>query len=256
MSDQSSFVVVIPARYGSSRLPGKPLIGLYGKPMIQRVAEQALKSDAKQVLVATDDERVAEAIVSMDVQVVMTKQEHTSGTDRVWEAIEKAALGDGEVVVNVQGDEPLIPPEVINQVAELIADDQIFEVGTLCERISERSDIFNPNVVKVVFDEDGRALYFSRAPIPWERDRFNKTETEVKLGPWFRHVGIYAYTRRVLERFVSWKPSRLELLESLEQLRLMENRVAIKVALARTEMPSGVDTAEDADRVRRYLSHE
>lgn len=253
MNESTSFTVVIPARYGSTRLPGKPLIDLCGKPMIQRVAEQALKSDAKRVVIATDDQRIADALEIADVEVVMTHREHVSGTDRIWEVVENSDLASDDTIVNVQGDEPLIPPAVINQVAELVIRDTIRDVGTLCERIRDTTVAFNPNAVKVVFDTLGRALYFSRAPIPWERDRFGESKPEGLVHSCFRHIGIYAYRKQALKQFVNWEVGELEKLESLEQLRFLENGVAIHIEEVQATVPAGVDTVADAEAVREFL---
>ena len=255
MGDKS-FTVVIPARYASTRLPAKPLIDLHGKTMIQRVAERALESDAKMVIVATDDVRVANAVQSNRVRVVMTGEDHQSGTDRIWEAVADLALGPDEVIVNVQGDEPLIPPDVINQAAGLLTGNSEIGVGTLCEPIHDIQDVLNPNIVKVVKSGTGQALYFSRAPIPWERGRFGTNdESSGEVGDWYRHLGIYSYRRSVLARFVNLPVSRLEKLESLEQLRLLENDIPIQIAESLVAMPGGVDTPEDVKRVRRHLEN-
>ena len=243
--------VVVPARYGSTRLPGKPLIDIVGKPMIVRVAEQALGSGAAGVVVATDDPRVVAAVGGSGAEAVLTRRDHRSGSDRVMEVVEAAGWPDDEVVVNVQGDEPLIPPVVIDQVAALIDDE--CGVATLSEPIIEPGDVFDPNIVKVVADRFGRALYFSRAPVPWHRDAFGDGAPPA-LGPeWRRHIGIYAYRVKVLRAFVSYPPSRLEEIEVLEQLRLLEHGHAIAVADAAAPVPGGVDTPSDADRVRELL---
>ena len=241
--------VVIPARYGSTRLPGKPLIDIGGKPMIVRVAEQALRSKATGVVVATDDGRVVDAIRGSGAEAVLTRSDHRSGSDRVMEVAE--AWPDEEVVVNVQGDEPLIPPVVIDQVAALIDDE--CEVATLSEPIAEPAHVFDPNIVKVVVDRRGRALYFSRAPIPWQRDAFGHGPPPRVGTEWRRHVGIYAYRVGALRAFVSYPPSPLEEIEALEQLRLLDHGHPIAVGAAKAPVPGGVDTPADADRVRDAL---
>lgn len=256
MIDPAGFIVVIPSRFGSTRLPGKPLIDLHGKPMIEHVVERALASEASEVIVATDDQRIVEAIKIDGARVVLTSAAHQSGTDRIWEAIADADLADEAVIVNVQGDEPLIPPSVINQAANLVSQVPDCGVATLCEVMHDMRDIFNPNAVKVVADTQGRALYFSRAPIPWERGRFDTNELPPDGKGWFRHLGIYAFKRWALKRFVSLPRSRLEDLESLEQLRLLENGVSIAIAESVVAIPAGVDTQEDVDRVREYLKSE
>ncbi|MCY4128569.1 MAG: 3-deoxy-manno-octulosonate cytidylyltransferase [Gammaproteobacteria bacterium] len=254
MSFSSGFSVVIPARYGSTRLPGKPLIDLNGKPMIQHVVERALASRASNVIVATDDPRIVDAVRTEDATVVLTSKEHQSGTDRVWEAISDADLADEAVVVNVQGDEPLIPSVVIDQAADLVNQADDCGVATLCEVMRDGRDIFNPNVVKVVVDRYGRALYFSRAPIPWERGKFESNEVPESEQAWYRHLGIYAFKHWALRRFVSLPKSRLESLESLEQLRLLENGISIAIAESESDIPAGVDTQADVDRVREVLA--
>ncbi|MCY3839949.1 MAG: 3-deoxy-manno-octulosonate cytidylyltransferase [Gammaproteobacteria bacterium] len=242
--------VVIPARYGSTRLPGKPLIDIAGKPMIVRVAEQALRSRATGVVVATDDGRVVEALRGSGAEATLTRDDHRSGSDRVMEVVDAKGWPDDEVVVNVQGDEPLIPPVVIDHVAGLIDDE--CEVATLGEPITAPGDVFDPNIVKVVADRRGRALYFSRAPIPWHRDTFGRTPPQIGTA-WRRHIGIYAYRAGALRAFVSYPPSRLEEIEALEQLRLMDHGHAIAVAEAAAPVPGGVDTPADVDRVLDVL---
>ncbi len=241
--------VVIPARYGSTRLPGKPLIDIAGKPMVVRVAEQALRSKATEVVVATDDARVVDALRESDADAVLTRADHRSGSDRVMEVA--AAWPDDAIVVNVQGDEPLIPPPVIDQVAGLI--DERCEVATLSEPITEPAAVFDPNVVKVVADRCGRALYFSRAPIPWHRDGFADGPPPQIGTQWGRHIGIYAYRVGALRAFVSYPPSPIEEIEALEQLRLLDHGHAIAVAAAEAPVPGGVDTPADVDRVRDVL---
>ena len=252
-----SFRVVIPARYASSRLPGKPLIDLGGKPMVLRVVEQALRSAAETVVVATDDERVAGAVEGSGAVPVMTRADHATGSDRVMEAVRTCGWGADEVVVNVQGDEPLIPPAVIDQVAGLLQTPtgaNARPVATLCEPISDPAHVFDPNVVKVVANHAGRALYFSRGPIPWARQAFADGQPQ-RLGPhWHRHIGIYAYRVSALESFVSWPPSALEKVEVLEQLRLLEHGVDIAVAEAVAPVPGGVDTPADVERVLAALA--
>lgn len=254
-----SFYVVVPARYASSRLPGKPLADLGGQPMVVRVAQRCARSGATRVLVATDDERVRDA-VGDQCEVVMTRDDHPSGTDRLQEVAQRLGLADDDIVVNVQGDEPLIPPTVIDQVAENLAAHPECRMATLCEPIERGIDLFNPNVCKVVFDTDGRALYFSRAPIPWDREAFSKQPDPLSVvmepGYWWRHIGIYAYRVGFLHQFVSWAPAAMEELESLEQLRALANGVPIHVAPARETVPGGVDTEMDLQRMRRHLQAE
>lgn len=250
-----SFSVIIPARYGSTRLPGKPLLDIAGKPMIQRVYEQAVKSDARRVIIATDDERILEVAQSFGAEALMTSAEHESGTDRLQEVAASLQLEDGHIVVNVQGDEPLIPPAVINQVANHLAMSRDASVATLVEQITDVGAVFNPNVVKVVVDKRGHALYFSRAPIPWNRDCFGGDAPALAADvDYLRHIGIYAYRVSLLHQFVRWPMAKLESLERLEQLRVMENGVTIAVQKAVTAIPAGVDTEEDLLAVRAHFA--
>ncbi len=248
-----SFSVVIPARYGSTRLPGKPLLDIAGKPMVQRVWEQARASDADEVVIATDDERIQSAAEAFGADVCMTSSEHPSGTDRLQEVAAARGWADEHIVVNVQGDEPLIPPVVINQVATNLANHTAAGIATLCERMGECSDLLNPNAVKVVMDARGMALYFSRATIPWPRDAFNDDRETMPAGDWYRHIGIYAYRTGFLHQYVTWPPAPIEQLEQLEQLRALYQGVGIHVARALEEVPAGVDTQEDLDAVRERL---
>ncbi|WP_101674988.1 3-deoxy-manno-octulosonate cytidylyltransferase [Alloalcanivorax mobilis] len=248
-----SYYVVVPARFASSRLPGKPLADIAGQPMVARVARRCQQSRALKVLVATDDTRVRDALDGV-VPVVMTRGDHPSGTDRLQEVAATLKLNDDDIIVNVQGDEPLIPPAVIDQVAENLAANPRCRMATLCEPIEQAEDLFNPNICKVVFDASGRALYFSRAPIPWHRDGFARDRDDLAGGRWWRHIGIYAYRVGFLHDFVAWAPAELERLESLEQLRALANGVAIHVAEAREPVPGGVDTEDDLRRMRDWLA--
>lgn len=256
MSAQSNpFIVVIPARYASSRLPGKPLLDIAGKTMIQRVYEQACLSDAEEVVVATDDARIEANCQSYGAKVCMTKEDHPSGTDRIQEVAEQLGLSDDAIIVNVQGDEPLIPPAIINQVADNLAGNNKALMSTLCEKIEDTETIFNPNAVKVVFDDSGLALYFSRAPIPWFRDGFNQEPVQLPASiDYYRHIGIYAYRVAFLHQYVGWSPSALEQTESLEQLRAMSNGVSIHVEKACEKPLAGVDTQADLDLVRELIA--
>lgn len=249
-----SFIVVIPARLASTRLPNKPLLDIGGQPMIQRVWERACQSQATRVIVATDDARVAAAVDTFGGEVCMTRATHESGTDRLQEVASILGFDDRQIIVNVQGDEPLIPPAVINQVAHNLARSERAGIATLAKRIRDREDVFNPNVVKVVVDQTSHALYFSRAPIPWDREGWSsETDDEPIDGEWARHIGIYAYRAEFLHNFVRWPLGRLERLEKLEQLRALEHGVAIHVDESLEEIPAGVDTADDLERVRRLL---
>ncbi len=250
-----SFSVVIPARYASTRLPGKPLLDIAGKPMIQHVYEQAVQSDAERVIIATDDSRIAEVAEGFNASVCMTDVDHESGTDRLQQVVSQLTFDDQQIVVNVQGDEPLIPPAVINQVAANLAGNQQAGIATLVERINTVDEVFNPNAVKAVMDTKGRALYFSRAPLPWCRDLFTDDEKTLPAGiNYYRHIGIYAYRVNFLHQFVQWPPGLLEQTEKLEQLRAMENGVEIHIAEAIEKIPAGIDTQQDLDYVRGLFS--
>ena len=250
----NAFTLVIPARYASTRLPGKPLQDIAGKPMIQHVWEQACKSSAARVVVATDDERIAAACTSFAAEVLLTRADHASGTDRLAEVASRLGLPSDAIVVNVQGDEPLVPPVIIDQVAANLAANPQAGMATLAEPIEQASALFNPNVVKVVSDASGLALTFTRAPLPWARDAFaSAPECLPAAVPYRRHIGIYAYRAGFLQDFVAWGPCWLESCESLEQLRALWHGVRIHVADALQAPPAGVDTQEDLERVRRLL---
>jgi len=248
------FNVVIPARIASTRLPNKPLADIHGIPMVVRVAQQAARSDAHEVVVATDDERIVKVVEAAGMTAVLTREDHPSGSDRVKEVADLRGWVADDIVINVQGDEPLVPPEVIVQVAESLQADGSLAAATLCEPITDYQTVFDPNAVKVVFANDGRALYFSRAPIPYARDHFAGQNTLPDGSDWWRHIGVYAYRVWALEKFVSLSPGRLEQLESLEQLRLLENGLDIRVEEACAPVPGGVDTPEDLERVRAQLA--
>ena len=249
----ASFTVIIPARYSSTRLPGKPLLDLAGKTMIQRVYEQATQSDAGRIVVATDDERIKACVLAFGGEVCMTSPNHESGTDRLAEVVQQLALSEGECVVNVQGDEPLIPPSVINQVARNLVESGA-SMSTLSEVIISEDVAFDPNVVKVVSDKSGIALYFSRAPIPWNRDTFSAEGGELpKQQSLQRHIGIYGYRVDFLHQFVQWGPCALEQTESLEQLRAMWHGAKIHVEQAVEPPAPGIDTEADLVAVRKLL---
>ena len=252
-----SFIVVIPARYASTRLPGKPLLDIAGKSMLQHVYDQARKSRAQRVVIATDDQRIFEVAEGFGAEVVMTSSDHPSGTDRLEEVVSKLALNDDAHIVNVQGDEPLIPPELIDQVAHNLALNDSAGISTLCERIENIDLVFNPNVVKVVFDDQGFANYFSRAPIPWARESFGGEAATLPIeAQYFRHIGIYAYKVSFLKSYVTWLPSMTEKIECLEQLRALSNGVNIHVEIAKVSPQAGVDTPADLDRLRAIMSKE
>ncbi len=242
------FKVVIPARYASSRLPGKPLLDIAGKPMIIRVGEQAQKSGASEIVVATDFEKILKTCEAHNFKAVMTRIDHASGTDRIAEVAEKLGWNDDEIVVNVQGDEPLIEPQLIREVAEHLANSQDAVIATACHPIHDEASLLNPNVVKVVMDVNGNALYFSRAPIPYPRDEAHKQNIKA-----YRHIGIYAYRVGFLKKYASLSPAPLEKIESLEQLRVLHHGFKIGVAITQNAPASGVDTQEDLDAVRKIF---
>lgn len=243
-----SFTVVIPARYASTRLPGKPLAMIHGKPMIQYVYEQALASDAERVIVATDDERIVEALKQFNAEYCLTKVNHVSGTDRIQEVACQYELDEDSIVVNVQGDEPLIPPAVINQVATNLEKNTLASAATLYDVVEVSAHTNNPNAVKLVHDIDGYALYFSRSPIPHLRDSKEIESLFIK-----KHIGIYAYRTSLLNDFVTWPVAELESTESLEQLRILANGHKIHVEEAIEAVPGGVDTEDDLNAVREVI---
>lgn len=246
-----SFTVVIPSRYQSTRLPGKPLADIGGKPMVQWVYEQAMQAGAERVIVATDDERVKSAVEAFGGTVCMTSADHQSGTERLAEVVQLMGIEDDHIIVNVQGDEPLIPPSIVRQVADNLAASSA-PMATLAVEISDAEEVFNPNAVKVVTDKDGYALYFSRATIPWDRDNFAQDKNIVQ--PLMRHIGIYAYRAGFINTYVNWQPSQLEKIESLEQLRVLWYGEKIHVAVALEAPPAGVDTPEDLAAVRKIVA--
>ncbi len=252
-----SFRVVIPARFGSSRLPGKPLLMIQDKPMVLHVVDRARASQASEVIVATDDVRIEAVLQAHDVPVVLTRSDHPSGTDRLQEVAEILGWADDDIIVNVQGDEPLIPPSVIDLVAENLRAAPQAGIATLAEPISDAAQLFNPNIVKLVRDQHDHALYFSRAPMPWARDAFAQTHEQLPadaLSLYLRHLGIYAYRVGFLHDYVSWPPALIEQVEALEQLRALYHGVRIHVGIAPVNLPPGVDTAEDLERVRQILA--
>ncbi|WP_018991186.1 3-deoxy-manno-octulosonate cytidylyltransferase [Aromatoleum toluclasticum] len=247
----AGFHVVIPARYASTRLPGKPLADIGGKPMVVRVLEQARKAAPLSAWVATDDARVVDAVKAAGGDVLMTRADHPSGTDRLAEVVAALGWGDDEIVVNVQGDEPLIDPALIADVARALADAPDAAIATAAHPLRDAAELFNPNVVKVVCDARDQALYFSRAPIPWARDDFAKSRDAIPSGlPVQRHVGIYAYRVDFLRRYAGLAPSPLENWEALEQLRALWHGYRIRVLSVERAPAAGVDTAEDLERVR------
>lgn len=246
-----SFIAIIPARFASTRLPGKPLVDIHGKPMVVHVMERALQSGADRVIVATDHPDVAAAVTAAGGEVCLTRPDHQSGTERLAEVIERYQFADDAIIVNVQGDEPLIPPGIIRQVAHNLAGSEA-GMATLAVPITDAEEAFNPNAVKVVRDAQGYALYFSRATIPWDRERFAQSRDSIG-GSLLRHIGIYAYRAGFIRRYVSWEPSELEQIELLEQLRVLWYGEKIHVDVAETTPAAGVDTVEDLARVREAL---
>ena len=247
------FYVVIPARYASTRLPGKPLLDIAGKPMVAWVVEQAKKSGAKQVIVATDDARILNALAQFDCQVVMTSVSHRSGTDRIAEVALKHGWSDDSIIVNVQGDEPLIEPSLILEVANTLSHHRDAVMATACHAIRTKEEFINPNVVKVVLDANSNALYFSRAPIPYPRDTF-ADDALAKDVSIYRHIGIYAYRTKFLKQYASIEPCSLEQAESLEQLRVLHHGYKIAVTITESAPAAGVDTQADLDYVRKVMS--
>jgi 3-deoxy-manno-octulosonate cytidylyltransferase (CMP-KDO synthetase) len=248
------FKVVIPARYASTRLPGKPLVDIEGKPLLRHVYERACDSAAAEVVIATDDDRVAGAAEGFGARVCMTGGHHQSGSDRIAEVLERLAWPEESIVVNLQGDEPCMPAALINQVAEDLEEHPSAVMTTLAAPITDRRTLFDPHVVKVVTDAEGYALYFSRAPIPWHRDEFLKSEAPLPEHTDFRrHIGLYAYRAGFLRRYVNWTPSPIENAESLEQLRVLWNGERIHVSRAVREPGPGVDTRDDLAKVRRLI---
>ena len=247
--NSSGFIAVIPARMNSTRLPGKPLLAIAGKAMILRVAERALASEAKAVYVATDDDGIRIVCESAGIKVCMTDSAHPSGTDRIAEVARQLELPADAIIVNVQGDEPLIPPAVINQVAANLAARPEVGICTLYSPIQDEAEFANPNMVKLVTDNKGSVLYFSRAMIPFPRDGISS----VVLHEAKRHVGLYAYRVSVLQQFGQWPPAVLEHTEKLEQLRAMANGIKIHAELCCQRIPPGVDTPEDLEHVRKLI---
>jgi 3-deoxy-manno-octulosonate cytidylyltransferase (CMP-KDO synthetase) len=245
------FIVLIPARYASTRFPGKPLSDIVGKPMVVRVAERARMSGAARVAVATDDERIRHAVAAHGIDVLMTRGDHPTGTDRLAEAAAQLELDDSSIVVNVQGDEPLLEPSLMRDVADKLAAHGDASIATACHPIEDPAEAFNPNVVKVVLDRNGYALYFSRATIPWARDAFASAPRGIPPGlPLYRHYGLYAYRAGFLRRYPGLPPAEIEQFEALEQLRALWHGYRIIVSITRSAPTPGVDTPQDLERVR------
>ncbi len=254
-----SFHVIIPARLKSTRLPRKVLLEIGNKSMVQRVFEQASASQALTVTVATDDDEVYQHVKSFTDKVLMTKASHPTGTDRAAEVTELLELGDDEIVVNLQGDEPFMPPILLNQVALLLERHPHTVMATLCEHLTKLTDVFDPNLVKVVMNEKQEALYFSRAPIPWYRGAFQLDVSQMKPvdienSPYYRHIGLYAYRVGFLKNYVQWPVAPVEEREQLEQLRVLMRGERIAIEVAKAQSPVGVDTEADLALARRIAA--
>ncbi|QLB17760.1 3-deoxy-manno-octulosonate cytidylyltransferase [Mannheimia varigena] len=249
-----NFTVIIPARYASSRLPRKPLLDIAGKPMIQHVWEKAQQAGASRVIIATDHPEIEATAKAFGAEVCMTSDKHNSGTERLAEVIDKMQIADNDIIVNIQGDEPLVPPVIVEQVARNLDAYQV-NMATLGVKLETREELFNPNAVKAVADKNGMALYFSRASIPFARDSFPDCDDAfVASQNYLRHIGIYAYRAGFVKQYVAWQPTALEQLESLEQLRALWYGEKIYIELAKEAPQVGVDTPEDLERVRAILA--
>lgn len=241
--------IVIPARFASSRLPAKPLLLIHGRPMILRVVDQAKKVEGfDDLCVATDDERIAEICRAEGVDVVLTSPDHPSGTDRLSEVARLKGWAEDDIIVNVQGDEPLLPAKLVKQVSQLLVDNPNCSMSTLCEPISALDEFQRDSIVKVVMSKHNEALYFSRATIPYDCDGAKQKQQSMHSSA-YRHLGLYAYRVKLLQEYVTWDQGVLEKLESLEQLRVLENGHRIAIAIAEANLPPGVDTQEDLDRL-------
>ncbi|KXJ41106.1 MAG: 3-deoxy-manno-octulosonate cytidylyltransferase [Methylothermaceae bacteria B42] len=249
----TQFKIVIPARHDSSRLPGKLLMPLAGKPVIVHVCEQALAADAEEVIVATDHEQIAEVVSATGVRAMLTDPGHESGTERLFEVAARCGWDEDVIVVNWQGDEPLLTPALVNHLAHSLESHPAAAVATLAAPLAE-DEIFNPHAVKVVLNQDGYAMYFSRAPIPWDRDGFARQPIDIHLQHYLRHIGVYAYRAGVLKRYVNWPKAPIEEIEALEQLRLLWHGEQIYVVTVAQAPEAGVDTLEDLERVERCLA--
>jgi 3-deoxy-manno-octulosonate cytidylyltransferase (CMP-KDO synthetase) len=248
-----AFHVVIPARFNSTRLPGKPMLLIGGKPMVVRVAEQAAKSGAQQIWIATDHQPILAAMHEHGFKACMTRADHPSGTDRIAEVVAQHNWPDDTIVVNVQGDEPLIPPQLISAVAQHLHEHPECAIATACHPVHDEASMRNPNIVKAVLDKDGNALYFSRAPIPYPRDNFANNSPLPTGIPVLRHIGIYAYRASFLRAYGQLAPTAIEQLEALEQLRALWHGYKIGVTITHDAPPSGVDTEADLQVARQLF---
>lgn len=246
--------IIIPARYNSARLPGKALLDIAGKPMLQHVYERALATGIKHISIATDDQRIYDSAIHFNATVVMTNAKHTTGTDRIHEATEKLGLNDEDIIINVQGDEPLFPLSSVKQLTDILTQDTTLGMATLCSVLRDKNELFNRNVVKVVRDKQSNALFFSRATIPWSRDAFNADAdgSQVDLQHYRAHIGIYAYRVKFLQQYVKWAVSPLEEIERLEQLRVLWHGEKIHVADARERSVFDVNTPDDLQKIRQW----
>ncbi len=249
----TNFHVVIPARHASTRLPGKPLLQIAGKPMVIRVAEQSASSGAQQIWIATDHQEIADVVHEHGFKACLTSKSHTSGTDRIAEVVQQQGWPDDTIVVNVQGDEPLIPPELIRAVADHLHQHPECAIATACHAIHEEEAMRNPNIVKAVLDKNGNALYFSRASIPWPRDAFAQQQALPDTLPVLRHIGIYAYRASFLREFGQLAPAQIEQFEALEQLRALYHGYKIGVFITEQAPPAGVDTEQDLHAARKIF---
>ena len=250
-----SFRIVIPARFASTRLSGKPLRDICGKPMIAHVIERAKQSDAEEIIVATDSKEIADAIADIDVRVCITHENHQSGTERLSEVIEQLGFDDDQILINLQGDEPMMPPACLNQVGRALEDDASVKMATLCTALTDIEELFDPHAVKVVRDINDFALYFTRAAVPWSRDCFNETPRKMPQNQEYqRHIGLYGYRAGFIRQYLEWQSSDIEKTESLEQLRVLYYGERIKVITAESPPGPGVDTIEDLNLVCKLLS--
>lgn len=250
-----TFHAVIPARHASTRLPGKPLLPIAGKPMVVRVAEQAAQSGAQQIWIATDHHAIANVVHEHGFKACLTKDTHASGTDRIAEVVEQLGWPDDTIVVNAQGDEPLIPPPLIRAVAQHLHDHPECAIATACHRIHDEASLRNPNIVKAILDKQGNALYFSRAPIPYPRDAFALQQPPPADLPVLRHIGLYAYRASFLRAYGKLAPAAIEQFEALEQLRALYHGYKIGVFITEQAPPGGVDTEQDLHAVRQYFDN-
>lgn len=251
----SEYKIVIPARYGSSRLPGKPLIELAGKPMVQHVYERAVETGIKDIVIATDDQRIFDAAKGFGANVIMTRVDHENGTERIAEVAQKMGWQDDDVIVNLQGDEPLIPRALVELTAKGLLENPEAGMSSLCTPITSAEDAFDPNAVKTVLDNKGFAMYFSRAPIPFDRDLYKNTQEQItKLAPVYRHIGMYGYRVSFLKQYSEMEMTALEQAECLEQLRALCYGVKIHMSVIEQAPGHGVDTPDDVKRVEIQLS--